>query len=108
MSQLTFKQYLESKEQLLRVIEKAPITIQEHLIKKYCSIPVNEQDGEKIMVHLKPKNKLIVEWDYTNKDKPIPLSVKFEGVIGLYEEDSYELIWNDEKIRQWILNNSTK
>lgn len=109
MSQLTFKQYIESREQLLKVVKKPPVVIHEHSVVKYCSIPVNEADGEnKVTVHLKPKNKMIVEWDYANKESPVPLSIKFEGVIGLDSEDTFEPCWSPSKVYDWISKNAIK
>lgn len=106
MTQLTFKQYLESREQLLKAIENTPITILEYDIRKYCTIPVGENEDEKQLIGLKPKNKIIVEWSYENIDNPQPISVRFSGIAE--EDDQFSTFWSGQKLNKWLLRYANK
>ncbi len=102
---LTFKQYLESREQLLNAVNNTPITVVEYEICKYCSIPVVEGDSDTIS--LRPKNKILIEWRYDDVYNPTPTSVQFRGVKGIEEGEQYLL--NIPRIKlQKFLDRHTK
>ncbi|MCK9369660.1 hypothetical protein M0R04_07110 [Candidatus Dojkabacteria bacterium] len=101
----TFKQYLESKEQLMDAIKNTPVSTIEYEIYKYCSIPVAECDVDAIS--LRPKNKILIEWSYDDIHNPTPLSIKFKGVKDIDEDDQYNL--NIPRIKlQKFLDRHTK
>ena len=52
MEKLTFKQYLESKEQLLKAIENTPISLVEYEVKKYCNLSIGETEDDKELIGL--------------------------------------------------------
>ena len=102
MEKLTFKQYLESREQLLKAIENTPISIVEYEVHKYCSLTVGEAESEKQSIGLKPKHKILVEWTYDDINHPTPTSLKFEGVKDIDEEYAFSTYWTGDKLQKWL------
>lgn len=88
MEKLTFRQYLESKEQLLKAIENTPISKVEYEVAKYCTLNLNEKNNP---ISLKPKNKIVVEWQYDDVYNPTPISIKFKGVKNVAESIQYDI-----------------
>lgn len=101
MDKLTFKQYLESKNQLLEAIKNTPTTIVEYEVSKYCSFTVGDDEDEKTLIGLKPKNKVIVEWRYDNIDDPTPASIQFVGSKDT-DDEKHSTFWNGTKVRKWL------
>jgi hypothetical protein len=102
MEKLTFRQYLDSKDQLIEAMKNVPIAIQEYEVRKYCTLTVGEDEEEKLAIPLKPKNKIIIEWQYGNVDKPVPLSIKVEGISYIDGTDSFNTFWSNEKLKKWL------
>jgi len=96
---LTFKEYLNSKEQLIDSLKNEPIAIEEYEVSNYCKISLGESIKDKSVIMLKPNDSIQVEWNYTNKKYPQCLSVMIEGV-------SYQAYWKDDKIKTWIAKNT--
>jgi len=105
MIKLTFKQYLEGKEQLRAAIANTPLTIVEYEVRKYCSIYIGESKVEGKIVGLKPKHKLIVQWRYDSMDDPTPEHVKFIGVANL-TEDEQPVFWTGQKLHKWLMRHT--
>lgn len=103
---LTFKQYLESKEQLRKAIENTPVTIVEYEIKKYCSMAIGESKDESLPIGLKPKQKVIIQWRYDNFENPTPDYVKFVGVNSIDESEEQPLFWTGQKLQKWLLRHA--
>lgn len=108
MEKLTFKQYLESKEQLLKAIENTPISIVEYEVKKYCNILTGESEIDKELVGLKPKNTLVVEWRYDDLYNPTPMSIKFKGVKNLDDSEQFPVFWSGKKLSTWLTRHTNK
>lgn len=102
MEKLTFKQYLESKDQLIKAMENVPVVVQEYEVRKYCTLTVGEDEEEKLAIPLKPKNRVIVEWQYDSVEHPLPLSIKVEGVSYIDETDTFNTFWSNEKLKKWL------
>ena len=102
MEKLTFKQYLDSKDQLIKAMDNIPIAIQEYEVRNYCSLTVGEAEDDKQIISLKPKTKVIVEWQYYNIDHPTPLSVKIVGALDIDEEEQFDTFWTDVKLKKWL------
>ena len=102
MEKLTFKQYLESKDQLKRAISNTPVSIIEYEACKYCTLPIGETEDEKVMVGIRPKNKIIVEWRYDNMESPAPTNISFEGVKDLDCVEKYTTFWTGTKLQKWL------
>lgn len=108
MTHLTFKQYLESKEQLLKAIENTPITILEYNVRKYCSICIGESEEEKRLISLKPKNKIVVEWDYSDFLNPTPTSIRITGPNNMLNDEPVSTFWSGYKLNKWLLRNTNQ
>ena len=102
MNKLTFKQYLESKDQLLKAIGNRPIQIIEYQIDKYCSLEVGKHEDRQVL-QLRPKNKLVVEWQFESADdlKPtaLSISVKDSSIIDPNLEFTPA---DNEKLIRWV------
>lgn len=102
MQKLTFKQYIESKEQLLKAIENTPISIVEYEIKKYCSIALGESQDEKQLIGLKPKQKIVVEWRYLSIDNPVIDTIQLIGLNEVDSNEKYTTFWTNSKLTKWL------
>lgn len=106
--QPTFKEYVESKNQLLQAVANVPKSIVEYEVRKYCSLTVGESEDEKATVALKPKHKLIIEWSYANPLTPTPESIKFEGVEEIDESEAVSTFWTSAKLQKWLIRHTNK
>ena len=102
MEKLTFKQYLESKQQLRKAIENTPVSIVEYEVRKYCTLVLGETEDEKNLVSLKPKQKLLIEWRYDHIDNPTPEYIKIVGSQTLGEDDKQSTYWSGVKLQKWL------
>ena len=108
MNKLTFRQYLDSKEQLLSAIANTPVSILEYEVRKYCSLPIGENEEEKVIVGLKPKHKIVVEWCYDNLTNPTPTSIQFDGPQDIVEDEKYNTFWTGTKLQKWLTRHTKK
>jgi hypothetical protein len=103
---LTFKQYLESKNQLIEAVQRVPRSISKYRIKKYCTFVVGESEVEKNILSLKPNQHLEIEWIYENIHKPT------RGYIKLIDnnvlEEELVTFWDDKKITKWLQRYTVK
>lgn len=99
---LSFKQYLESKEQLLKAIENVPVATSEYEVIHYCALPLGEYEEDKVSVALKPKQKIVVEWQYDSIDEPTPLNIKLQGVASVDECEEFQTFWTNAKLQKWL------
>jgi hypothetical protein len=107
MTRLTFKEYLDSKKQLLMAINEHPIQTVTYDVVSYCKLIVGEK-VDKYQVSLKPKQSIIVEWEYENvHTAPKPISIRFENVRDVDEYEEFVTYWSGDKFKSW-LNKNTK
>lgn len=102
MERLTFKQYLDSKEQLLKAIENTPKAVYEYEVKKYCSLTLGETEEEKRLVGLKPKNRVVVEWRYDSIVDPTPETIRILGPKEIDEDEKFATFWSGSKLAKWL------
>ena len=102
---LTFKEYLDSKEQLKAALKEIPIISSTYVVNKYCKIPVGENKDNKDFIFLKPKHKIVVEWKYINVDEPDVLSIKFIAE-GIDPETKSTIFWEGVRLRKWLFRNT--
>lgn len=102
MEKLTFMQYLESKEQLKKAISNTPVALVEYEVHKYCSFTVGETEDEKVLVGLRPKNKILIEWRYDNVDSPTPASIRFTGTKDMDCDEKFNTFWTGTKLQKWL------
>jgi len=107
MEKQTFKQYLESKKQLLDAIKNTPVTTEVYDVQKYCSLTIGESEEEKILVGLKPKAQIVVEWRHVDIHNPTPESVRFIGAKDIESDVKHDVFWTGNKLQKW-LNRHTK
>jgi len=99
---LSFKEYLKSKEQLRQAIEQTPRAVVEYEVRKYCSIALGENKEDRKIVGLKPKQTIIVEWRYDTISNPTIVSLKFKNVQALDEQEEFQTFWNSSKLKKWL------
>lgn len=108
--QLTFRQYLDSKDQLRKAIENTPVSIIEYEVRKYCSVSVGETKEEAETISLRPRQKLIVKWRYDNILNPTPDYIKVLGIdedmISEGEDEEQQVFWTGYKLQKWLLRHT--
>lgn len=102
MDKLTFKQYLDSKDQLLKAIGNTPVSIVEYEVKKYCSLAIGDSEDSKVIVGLKPRQKVIVEWTHANVNNPTPEYVRLVGVTDTDDSEKHDVYWSGIKLTKWL------
>lgn len=103
---LTFKQYLDSKEKLREAVTKTPQRVASYTVRKYCKLIVGESKEEKSNIALKPNQKITVDWLYENVDNPTPVSLKFNGPKDIDVEQTFETYWQGSKLLKWLARNA--
>jgi len=103
---LTFKEYVNSKDQLRSATTNTPQRIAEYEVRTYCKLPVGETKEEKEHVNLRPKHKIIVEWLYEDVDNPTPLNLRFEGPVDSDPLEERAALWQGERLLKWLLRNT--
>jgi hypothetical protein len=107
MNKLTFKQYLDTKQQLVNAIAENPIQQSTYTVTKYCKLTV-EDENDKRVVSLKPNQMIIVEWQYEdiNDNCPTPLAIRFHDVDTVDESVDFDTSWTSEHIIRWLNKNT--
>lgn len=99
---LSFKEYLESKEQLKKALNNTPEQLCEYTVNKYCKLAVGETKEDKQYIPLKPKQKILVDWVYHDLYNPTVRSIQFKGVNKVNEEDTFSTSWKGTKLQNWL------
>ena len=109
METLSFKQYLDSKEQLREAaLSTSPKRTAEYKVFKYCKIAVGENKEEKQSIPLKPKHKLFVDWLYEDSENPTPVSIRIEGPDDIPTDQTFAAFWQSERLAKWLDRNSNE
>jgi len=103
---LTFKEYLQTKEALREAVQEIPHQTKEYLVTKYCKLVVGESKDDKEQVSLKPNNKISVEWLYEDIDAPTIVNITFEGVCPDVDSENHSTYWQSYKLQRWLLRNT--
>lgn len=103
---ITFKEYLDSKTQLIEALGQTPSNVLEYEIRKYCSISTGVNKDAKQVIGLKPKQKIIIEWLYEDINNPKVTTVCFKGVNDINEGQEFKLFWSSDKTRKWLSKNT--
>lgn len=103
---LTFKQYLDSKEKLREAVTKTPQRVASYIVRKYCKLIVGESKTQKSQIALKPNQKITIDWLYENVDNPTPVSLKFNGPKDIDAEQMYDTYWQGAKLLKWLARNT--
>lgn len=107
MEKLTFKEYMESKQQLISAIESCPERTAVYKIRKYCKLPIGEGKEDNQSVVLKPKQKLIVKWKYF-KETPDATSIQVADPGNPLAEDEVKTFWKSERLIKWLSRNTNE
>lgn len=106
---MSFKEYLESKKQLLKTIAECPIQSLSYDVTKYCRLMVGERDSKKA-IPLKPGQTLIIEWQYQNVEdsSPVPTSIRFDDVKFVDPLEEFSTPWKPQKLAKWLSKNAVE
>lgn len=103
---LTFKEYFNSKEQLLEAVTRTPKRTAEYTVRKYCKLPVGESKDTREYIPLKPKQVIAVDWLYEDIDNPTPMGLRFQDVKNVEDTNLYATFWEGKKLLKWLLRNA--
>ena len=104
--QLTFKEWLNTKDQLLEAVKRTPKRTAEYVVRKYCKLPVGESKEVREYIPLKPKQVITVDWLYEDIDNPTPMGLRFQNVKNVEDTDQYATFWEGQKLLKWLLRNA--
>lgn len=106
MKKLSFKEYLESKDKLLKSLENEPHYSSTYSITRYCRLSI-ERDSKKELINLKPGHKLIIEWHRKSEELlPEAMNILFENVRGLEPLKKYKSLNHKPSLIKWLSRNS--
>lgn len=105
-TKLSFKEYLESKERLREAVKSTPQQETKYTVRKYCKLVVGENKEEKEQINLKPNQVITVNWLYEDFENPTPLSISFEGVKSIDEDETYSTSWQGYRLERWLNRNA--
>lgn len=104
---ITFKEYLKSKEQLTEAFRQTPISLHKYVITKYCSLRLGESKEEQIIVDLRPQQLLLIEWEYNNNhEQKFISSISIKGNKQVSEDAVFTTYLPPEKIKKWLDRNT--
>lgn len=103
---LTFKEYLDSKEKLREAVTKTPKRVASYTVRKYCKLIIGESKEEKSQMALKPNQKITIDWLYEDVDNPTPVSLKFDGPKDVDAEQAHQTYWQGSKLLKWLNRNA--
>lgn len=87
-------------------INEHPIQTVTYDVVSYCKLIVGEK-ADKQQVSLKPKQSIIVEWEYADINTvPEPISIRFENVKDIDESDEFVTYWTGNKFKSWLNKNT--
>lgn len=109
MEKLTFKEYVDSKAQLLEAVKETPMQQVEYVVRKYCKIPLGESKDEKEYISLKPKQSVVVKWLYEDINDPTPQGIWFHSGnddLNHLRGREFDTFWSGEKLQKWLARNA--
>lgn len=107
MEKLTFKEYIESKQQLINAIALRPERVAIYKIRKYCKLPIGEGREDNQQITLKPKQRLIVKWKYFT-ETPDVTSIQVTDLNNIPSDDTFTTFWKSEKLIKWLNRNTSE
>lgn len=106
VNKMSFKQYLDSKQQLREAVNSLPIERVEYVVNKYGKLPVGESKQSKEVVAVKPKQLLTVEWAIHPNGTRTINHITVEGVDCEYDGEQLTPLWKPEKVQSWLETNT--
>lgn len=105
MTTLSFKEYLETKEQLRQASSQNVRAVVDYSVTKYCKVPIlGEGELVKEYVPFKPKDKIRILWEY-DADNPV---LKTFSIIREDESVERTPTWSSTKLFEWTNSNCKK
>lgn len=102
MENLSFIDYLKTKEQLRTALTETPYKVSKYCVTKYCKLELKESS---IILALKPNHKLIVEWLYEDINAPTAESV----LLMVHDQHSMiDVKMSHAKFTKWVNTNCNK
>lgn len=109
MTKLSFKDYYKlSKQQLVEAAKQTPSVVNNYNVRSYCKLPLLNDNSEEVMITLKPKQKVLVNWLYEDINNPTCVSISFDGVKELESYISFKTNWKTKKMIEWLNKNTNK
>ena len=103
MDRISFKQFVkESKTQLLSAITNVPTVVRSYDLTKYCSLVLEDDNGDPETISLKPKNSILIEWKYPTPQTPELHSISIINHEEIDSDDKYNTQWTTEKFNKWL------
>lgn len=106
ITKLSFKEYLASKDRLEAALRESPIYTATYSMRKYCKLPLGESKKTKETVSLKPRHKVMVQWQYIEEQSPKILKIMFEGVEDVDSSKEFQTMWSGDRFQKWLLKNT--
>lgn len=94
MTKLTFKEYVETKNQLLEALKQDPMAVQHYRLKKHTRL-LADNEG----INLRPFDKVQMIWRY---DRETMVPQQYESVI--VNDKPIEISWAHTKMLTWLKN----
>lgn len=102
MTKLSFKEYYEAKQQLLKASTENVRSVVDYSVTKYCKVPVvGEGSLTKEYIPFKPKDKIRILWEY-DEDNPI---LKRFTIFSEDASSDYIPCWSSNKLFEWTNSN---
>lgn len=99
MKRLTFKEYYESKQKLIKESDEVIRFFTTHDVYKYCKVPFLLEET-KTYLSFKPKDNILVEWE-RNNGIISPIGFKIN-------DKQYAPTWNSKKMKSWVETSTTQ
>lgn len=98
---LTFKEYLESKLDLINAAKQVPVIITEYVIRRSCKLTIDDTE-----LKFKSRDKINIEWHYHDINNPTPVSLMVENDLFENSTNRIDMYMNRCKLEKWLKNNT--
>lgn len=106
MKKITFKEYLESKEELKCALGNLPVESKTYTILKYCKLPVGKSRDTFEHITLKPKQQIIVECRYDGGDTPTVIGITFKRLDITTSDKEHNVLLSASRLTSWLKRNT--
>ena len=103
---LSFKEYVESKNKLREAVKNIPQRTARYNMRKYGRLPIDEGEDDKQYINLKPKNTIVIHWLYEDFDNPTVVKLTFSNTDGIDENQQFNIQWTGKRLMNWLHKNA--
>lgn len=100
--EMSFAEYVQTKQQLRESISKTPIYKQQYSVFKYCRLPLGESRDDSTHVNCKPKHVIEVTWRYISED----VSPELVSICVPHAEFDGNTYQTSDNMRKWLKGNT--